>query len=172
MNLPFQGKSQLPLPNLIHETPTIQFDRQIDPPQGSGGADAGGSIQFPFQLQDKSAGTTAQFEARYGTVMDVEPTNCETVIALTDNTTTIIYIHVVVDDPGNFVSAEILTGAAQPADGTYDGYITIGQAITGTGIITSLGQAMTHSLRMAMCNRTVDGGGHVANPGSFEFWGF
>lgn len=172
MNLPFQGKSQIPLPNLIHETPTIQFDRQIDPPQGQG-ADSGTAIQFPFQLISNVTDTgIAQVYARYGTVMDAEPVHCEIFINVPDGATTVVYIHVIVDDPGNFVSSEILTGAAQPADSTYDGYITIGQITTASGIVTSLNQAMTHSLRMAMCNRTVDGGGHVANPGSFEFWGF
>ena len=174
MRAPFADSRLIPLPNLIHEVPTFQFDRSID--EIIQPAAGGGGIQFPFQLQNTSTvsggSPVPKVNVRYGTVMDVEPTNCETDLALTAGQTTIVYIHVVVDINGVMLSTEILTATSQPADTSYDGYITIGNVVVdGGGNVTSVNQAMTHSLRMAMCGRVVTGG-VLTTPGTFEFWGF
>ena len=122
-------------------------------------------------MLNHGSGGTAKVNVRYGTVMDVEPNNCATDITLSNSTTNIVYIHVTIDINGNFLTAEILTGASLPANGNYDGYIAIGQVVVdGSGNMT-INQAMTHSLRMAMCGRVVTGG-VLTTAGTFEFWGF
>ena len=98
-------------------------------------------------------------------------------IALTSTGTWIIYLDVTVDINGvmTAVSANAAT-TGQPANGDYDGYITIGQVIVGLDahsnmVITSINQASTHSLRFGICGRQVVSGSLIA-VGTFEFWGF
>lgn len=154
--------------------PSTRFDRSIDALPSPSGGGGGATLQFPFQLQDHSTtgGTpVAIVNVRYGTMMDVEPTNCETDITLVDGTNT-IYIHITIDINGEFLTAEILTGTSgQPANGDYDGYITLGTFVVASGLVTSVNQAATHSLRMQMCGRIVTDG-TLTTPGDYEFWGF
>lgn len=144
-------------------------ERIMSPPPGGGG------IEFPFQLQDASTGggsPVAKINVRYGTLQDVVPTNVATDISLSNSSTYYFYIDLQIDIDGVFVAATLVAStSAQPADADYHGYITLGEADTGTGVVSAIRQAATHSLRFSMCNRVVVEGVLEA-AGTYEFWGF
>ena len=151
-------------------SPSIAFGRSIDKVEMV--PSAGGDIQFPFQLTDVSTGGSAYINARYGTVQDVEPTNTATSIAVSSDGTWTIYVHITIDINGVMLTAELLAAlTGQPADTDYDGYITIGTVVVASGLITTINQAATHSLRTAMCGRVVTSG-VLTTRGVYEFWGF
>jgi hypothetical protein len=139
----------------------------------AGGGGGGGAITHPFQIQDASTGgdePEAKINVRYGTVMDLAPTGVGTDIAVTASCT--VYLDVEVDIDGEVIAATLMVEeGAQPADEDYHGYITLGTVEVEDGAITAINQAATHSLRMAMCGREVDGESLVT-AGTYEFWGF
>ncbi len=132
----------------------------------STGTGGGGSIQHPFQIQRVDDTTV---NVRYGTLMDVEPTNVGTNLTPSGGTDT-FYLEVEVDLDGAMVAVDLhhSTGG-QPADTDYFGYITIGTVVS-SGVITEINQAVTHSLRMSMCGRVVVDG-DLEEAGTYEFWG-
>ena len=173
-----------PRPQII-QTPKLNSSAGNGPPYrnlnhgidrfGSTAAPAGEIIQFPFQLQDTSVtggSPVAQINVRYGTLQDVEPTNCATDIAIATGTTT-FYIDLEVDIDGVFVAATLSSSlSGKPADTDYHGYITLGEADSPDGeIVSAIRQAATHSLRFSMCGRVVTDG-VLITAGTYEFWGF
>lgn len=172
--LPFQDRRVVRPPILsTAEIPTTQFDRQIDPPFGTGGG--GGAptdIQFPFQITESA--TALNVKVRYGTVMDIAPTDVATDLALTDDATNYIYIQNTLDVDGNVTASAIgVNTTGLPANDTDNAYILIGNAVCAAGAVTLINQAITHSLRFAACGRTNNGGEPpvVTADGSYEFWG-
>lgn len=145
----------------------------------TGGGSGTVSIEHPFQIVNKStAGTTpaAKIWVRYGTVQDVAPALIETDSTLSTAATYSVFVEVEVNLAGNIVAAEIGASASGlPANTDYFGYILLGTVIvetSGSGLtVTKINQAATHSLRMAVCGRVVDGP-TLTTPGTFEFWGF
>jgi hypothetical protein len=114
----------------------------------------------------------AKINVRYGTLMDYEPINLATDITLTGDGTHTIYIQVEVNLAGEIVEVTIATATTGlPDDDDYNGYITLGTAVVDTNAVTEINQACTHSLRMAMCGRVVEGA-VLTTAGTFEFWGF
>lgn len=132
----------------------------------------GTAFEHPFQILDASSGATPKVNIRYGTMMDVVPTNVATDISLSAGTS-YFYLKNQVDINGLFVGSVLITsGSSQPADDDTYGYITLGRAIVAGTSITEIEQAATHSLRMAVCGRTLSGGTAILDTGQYEFWGF
>lgn len=130
----------------------------------------GGAIEHPFQIQ---AGTAALgINVRYGTMQDNVPTNVATEQAITDDATNYVYLDLEIDLNGAFVACTLtISTTPQPADADYHGYITLGNVVAASGVIATINQACTHSLRFSMCGRVVDGE-TLVDPGNYEFWGF
>lgn len=143
---------------------------EVDKEGGGGG---GGAITHPFQLTEVTGGANPAIIARYGTCMDVVPTNVdETFDTLTDNMTNVICLEVTVATDGSFVSATMISeDTTQPADTDTEAYITLGTVVLASGVITEINQACTHSLRFATCGREFTGE-VVDVRGTYEFWGF
>lgn len=155
--------------------PTTRINHGIDQivtPKAAGGG-GGGALTHPFQITDTTIGAgTARFHVSYGTLEDVEPANVETNIVVGNGTWT-VYLDLEIDINGVFVAATLSQATTgQPADTDYHGYITIGRVVVAGGIVTSVSQACTHSLRYAMCGRVVAAGPTLTDPGVYEFWGF
>ena len=138
-----------------------------------GGGGGSGAITHPFQITEVTGGASPAIIARYGTVMDVVPTNVdETFDTLTDNATNVICIEVTVATDGTLASvAMIAEVATQPADTDTEAYLTLGTVVLASGVITEINQACTHSLRFATCGRVVEGES-ITTRGTYEFWGF
>ncbi len=144
--------------------------------RGNGGAV---TIEHPFQIRNVSTGggtPVAKINVRYGTVQDVEPANVAVDSTLSTSGTYSIFLEVEVNLAGTIVGASVeaaLTGL--PANTDYFGYVLLGTVVvadSGSGkTVTQINQAATHSLRMAVCGRVVDGS-TLTTPGTFEFWGF
>lgn len=155
-------------PKLVTSTPTAQFGKDIDviksdPPGGAG------TPQHPFQIQKVDDDT---INVRYGTMQDVAPTNVATDINLTGNGTHTVYLDVEIDLNGVVIGVTLSEGTSgQPADTDYHGYITLGEVVMASSVITTINQAATHSLRTAMCGRVVTSGS-LTTRGTYEFWGF
>jgi hypothetical protein len=165
-------KQVIPTPTLYPASlpQSTRFDRQIDTVQTESGG--GGSLQFPFQILDASTGGTDKVNVRYGTCQDVAPTGIATDTAITSSTTNYIYLHVTINLAGSVTAVELLHNTTGlPANGDYDGYILLGNVVTGSGVVTTINQAATHSLRTAMCGRVVTDGS-LTTAGTWEFWGF
>jgi hypothetical protein len=167
MEIPLSGPP-VRTPNLLSQTPTAQFGKDIDkvesPPPGGGG-----TPEHPFQIQRVDADTV---NVRYGTCQDIEPTDVATDIDLTGSNTHTFYLDVEVDIDGIVVAVTLSHGTSgRPADTDYHGYITLGTVVTASAVITVINQAATHSLRVAMCGRVVDTGVLTVR-GTYEFWGF
>lgn len=169
--------------NMMPPIPSLTLKRQIGPtqiykfeptedtiqsePVGGGG----GTIVHPFQITDASENTTAKVSVRFGTVNDDIPDNVATAITVADNTTNYVYINCTLDLAGDITDTDIddnTTGL--PADSDYAAYILLGTVVTGTGTVTTINQAVTHSLRFTACGRVVDGE-TLTTAGSYEFWG-
>lgn len=171
--------------DMIPPIPPVVIKKQIGPSQiykfeptedeiRSEPLGGGGEIQHPFQITDASENATAKVSVRFGTVNDDIPDNIATAIDLADNTTNYVFIHCAIDVPGDITDTDIednTTGL--PADDDDSAYILLGTVVTGDGVVTTINQAVTHSLRFAACGRTDDGGDPpaVTDPGSYEFWG-
>jgi len=137
-----------------------------------GGGGGSGAITHPFQITEVAGEASPTILVRYGTMQDVIPTSVNAnFTTLTNNATNVIYLAVTVDINGVFASCEMVSDASKPADSDYIGYITLGTVVIASGAITTINQACTHSLRMAMCGRVVDGASLTAR-GTYEFWGF
>jgi hypothetical protein len=156
-------------PDSIYKFEPTEDVIQTEPVGGGGGP-----IVHPFQITDASENTTAKVSVRFGTVNDDIPDNIATAIDLTDNTTNYVFIHCAIDVPGDVTDTDIednTTGL--PADDDDSAYILLGTVVTGTGTVTTINQAVTHSLRFTACGRTDDEGETpaVVDRGSYEFWG-
>jgi hypothetical protein len=129
----------------------------------------GGNITHPFQLY---AGTDANdIVVRYGTIMDIAPTDVATDIALTDDATNYIFIESTLNVGGIITAASIETNTTGlPANADLAAYILIGNVLMASGEITAINQAITHSLRFTACGRIVEGES-VTERGTYEFWG-
>lgn len=158
-----------------------RLDRSIDeivsPP--AGGAAGGAAFTFPFQITDVSVDPDPIIHVRYGTLNDIVPINDDTDITIPGDGTWTFFLDVNVDeDAVATIISVTLTGSTsgQPADDDDHAYITIGQVIVAGGVITTINQAATHSLRFAACNRVA--ADPEADPpvvfarGQYEFWGF
>lgn len=171
-----------PIPPTVprHAIKPEHFDfeptRHIIQTEALGGG--GGAIQHPFQLQDAS--TIAEplyYNVRYGTVNDEAPTLVATDIALADDATNYIYLELTVGEDGLMTAVTVADNTTgKPADEDYAAYVLLGNIVTASGLVTTINQACTHSLRFAACGRTE--ADPVADPavelvrGTYEFWGF
>jgi hypothetical protein len=165
--MPLPPVSTVKTPILHRPRSASQFGRDQDviesPPPG------GATFQHPFQIQRVDDGT---INVRYGTLNDMVPTDVATDIAVSGSATHTFYLDVEIDIDGAIVAIDLLNGTTgQPADSDYHGYITIGQVVTVSDIITLINQAATHSLRFEMCGRVVEDDTLVVR-GTYEFWGF
>lgn len=134
---------------------------------GGGGASA---IQYPFQIQKIDNDTV---NVRFGTLNDITPTNVATNIDVSGTDTFTFYLDVEVDIDGAVIAVTLSSATTgQPADDDYHGHITLGTVVVVSDIITTINQAATHSLRMAMCGRVVSAGPTLDTRGTYEFWGF
>lgn len=159
-------KSSSRAPSLVHEPPTSQFGKSIDKIEST--PPGGASLQHPFQIQRVA---DDEINVRYGTMQDIAPTDVATDLTLGNGTHT-IFIEVEVDIDGVVIGAIIDTSTSgQPADDDYFGYITIGEVVVASGVITTINQAVTHSLRMSMCGREVSAGPTLDERGTYEIWG-
>ncbi len=159
-------------PTLSQPLLPVQFDRQIDPPRGASGGGAPTDVQFPFQITESA--TALNVKVRYGTVMDIEPTDVATDLPLTDDATNYIYIQNTLDVDGNVTASAIgVNTTGLPTNDTDNAYILIGNVVCADGVVSTINQAITHSLRFAACGRENDGGDPpvVTVDGSYEFWG-
>lgn len=167
MNFPVPKASSVS-PRLVTHTPTAQFGKDIDKIESTPAG--GGRLTHPFQIQRVDSDT---INVRFGTMQDIAPTNVATNIDLTTNGTHTVYLEVEVDIDGEVIGVVLLTGTTgQPADADYFGYITLGEVVVASGVITAINQAATHSLRMAMCGREVSAGPTLDERGTYQFWGF
>ncbi len=160
-----------------------RFDRAIDEilsPTQAGGAGGTASIEHPFQITHLAAGTSAlQINVRYGTLNDIVPTDVgvDLDLDLGDGTYTLyLDVEVLEDAVATIVTVSLIYDLSpQPADDDDHAYITLGQVIVAGGVITTINQAVTHSLRFAACNR-VEADPEADPPiaferGTYEFWG-
>lgn len=133
----------------------------------------GGPIEHPFQISDTSD-SAIQVSVRFGTVNDDIPDNIATNLAITDSATNYVYLLCTLDVPGDITDSDLgVNTTGLPADSTSSAYILIGTVVATAGAITTINQAVTHSLRFTACGRTDDGGSPpaVTADGSYEFWG-
>jgi hypothetical protein len=138
-----------------------------------GGGGGGQTITHPFQITEVTGEATPTIHVRYGTVMDIVPTNVDVnfVRDLADNSTNTIYLEAVLLEDGTIDYVTMYAAASQPADGDYLACITLGTVVISSGVITTINQAATHSLRFATCGRVVVDGTMTVR-GSYEFRGF
>ena len=128
------------------------------------------SIEHPFKIS--ASDTAGSVSVLYGTVMDALPTNVGSDIALSNGTET-LYIDVEIDIYGVFVDATLSHATTgQPADSDYHAYITIGTVVVSGGVVGTISQAATHSLRLAVCGRVVSAGPTLDTAGTYDFRGF
>lgn len=167
MAIPPINRPPVEVPNLAPaKIPGFGFeiDQIKSPPAG-----AGTNLQFPFQIQKVDDDTV---NVRYGTLMDIEPTNVGDDIDVSGTDTFTFYLDVEIDINGVVIAATLSNSTSgQPADSDYHGYITLGTVVVASDVITVINQAATHSLRMAMCGRVVTDGVLITR-GTYEFWGF
>lgn len=133
-----------------------------------------GAIQHPFQMSDASENTTAKVTVRFGTANDDIPDNIATALTLTNSTTNYVCLNCTLNVAGEITDSDLeVNTTGLPADDNDSAYILIGTVVTGSGTVTTINQAVTHSLRFAACGRTDDGGSPAAVvlPGTYEFWG-
>lgn len=143
---------------------------------GSGG---GGdtTITHPFQIADVSDPAAdplvPTIHVRYGTVMDIVPANVDVDFTgdLADNSTNTIYLEAVLLEDGTIDDVTMYAAASQPPDEDYLACITLGTVVIASGVITTINQAATHSLRFATCGRVVVDEVMTVR-GSYEFRGF
>lgn len=145
------------------------IDRTEHRQERSNDTGGGSALTHPFQIQKVDANT---INVRYGTCQDFAPTNVATDIDVSGTDTYTVYLDAEVNLAGATIAVtlNVATGG-QPADSDYHGYITLGTVVVASDVITTINQAATHSLRMAVCNRVVDGEA-LTTRGKYEFWGF
>lgn len=132
------------------------------------------TINHPFQISDASTGGTAKVNVRFGTVNDDIPDGVATDITIADSTTNYIVLNCTLNVAGTITDSDIednTTGL--PANDDDSAYILLGTVVTGSGTVTTINQAVTHSLRFTPCGRTDTGGETPAVDvaGVYEFWG-
>jgi hypothetical protein len=156
-------------PRLVTQTPTAQFGKDIDVIRGDP-AGGGGPPKHPFQILKVDDDT---INVRYGTLQDIAPTNVATDIDLSTDGTHTVFLDVEIDINGVVLAVTLSTATTgQPADSDYHGYITLGDVVVASAVITTINQAATHSIRTAMCGRVVSEGPTLDARGTYEFWGF
>jgi len=163
---PLAVRKQIGPPNIYKFEPTEDVIQSE--PVGSG------AIQHPFQISDASTGGTAKISVRFGTANDDIPDNIATDLTLTNSTTNYICLNCTLNVAGSITDSDLeVNTTGKPADDNDSAYILIGTVVTGTGTVTTINQAVTHSLRFAACGRTDDGGSPAAvvDRGTYEFWG-
>ena len=144
----------------------------------------GAAITHPFQLiDDTEVGVDANLKVRYGTVNDVVPTLSATSLSsapsinLASNGTYLVYLEVTYDDDGviSGITVEVDLAGTLPAYTDNIDYITLGEVdvetVGGFKVVSELRQAVTHSLRHAICGRTFDESEVIDEPGDPYFWG-
>ena len=152
---------------------TYGFDRESKV-LGTQPVGGGGPIEHPFQITDVTDSATIEIQVRFGTVNDDIPDNVATDIALTDDATNYVCLNCTLDVPGDITDSDIeVNTTGLPADDDDSAYILLGTVVCASGAVTTINQAVTHSLRFAACNRTDDGGAPAAvvDRGAYEFWG-
>lgn len=130
--------------------------------EGGGGIT---SIEHPFQIYKID---DTHVKVRYGTLQDIVPTGIDT-STVVGSGVAIFYLNMEVDLGGAIVAVSVGNAASLPVDADYHGYIALGAVTLAAGVQT-ISQAVTHSLRYAICGRTVDGESLVS-AGFYEFWG-
>lgn len=127
----------------------------------------GGSSEFthPFKM---SASDVDEIEILYGTVNDVAASGSP--LAMSTNGTRYVYLKCTISLAGGVTAVVIEEASSQPANSDGFAYITLGIVTVASGAITTIQQAVTHSLRFGACGRT-DSGGSVVTRGTYAFWG-
>ena len=147
-----------------------------------GGGGGSVTIEHPFEIRDFSIAYSAEpavtaeaiIQVRFGTLNDITPTDVDTDFSLvTASSTYNVFVKATVGVDGICTAAAVdATTAAVPADTWQYGYLKIGEVdVNDAQVVTEIRQACTHSLRLAMCGRVVDGASLTAR-GTYEFWGF
>lgn len=110
MELFFPGGRKIEVPNLIHEVPTDQWDRQIDQfDQPAGGGGGGVSVVYPFDVI--SAGT-GNFTVQPGTINGQLPSNYSNVFVLSPSTT--YYLVLSCTSSNGQITGAVLSFASSP----------------------------------------------------------
>lgn len=132
------------------------------------------TINHPYQMSDASTGGTAKVSVRYGTVNDDITDNVATALTLTNSTTNYVCLNCTLNVAGTITDSDLeVNTTGLPANDDDSAYILIGTVVTGSGTVTTINQAVTHSLRFDACGRTDDGGdpAAVTARGDYQFWG-
>lgn len=173
MASPF-GQFQAPASKIINPKPSMPaeyFDRSVDrnPTAQGGGGGAGGDITLPFKITDTSPDiSTPTINVVYGTVMDIEPTDIATDIAITDDNTNTVYLDNTLDTAGNVTASAVTVGTSGlPSNSTSHAYLLIGVCVVASGAITT-SQSLYFSQGFKACDRD-----EAADPpvdGTYEFF--
>lgn len=150
------------------EIPTTQFDRQIDPPLGTGGGGGGGqSFVPPFCLEQVD---DTNVKVKFAQVNGITPTGIAANIDVsgTDGTWS-IYLDCTLDSDGAVTAADISSGTSGVPANTYDhAYVLIGEADVDTAVITAVRYSLLFSQGFVACGR--DPGDPSTTPGTFYFY--
>lgn len=154
-----------PILALINKIQTAQVAFNQTSATGSGS----GGLQFPFQIIFVNETT---INVRYGTVMDIPPTDVGVdadVTAITTSGTATVYIDNTLDAAGNVTdSAMALSATGKPADTSDHAYKLVGEVIVVASAITTINQSLMFSQGFKACDR--DSGDPVTTPGTYEFF--
>ena len=176
-----------PLPPFVRRSIGPKNINQFEPTIDRFGSEftkaAASAFTHPFQLIDATVdGVGANMKVRYGTVNDVVPTLAAVALssaptaALGTSGTYLVYLAVTYGDDGvvSGVTVEIALGGALPAFTDNMNYITVGEVdvaeVATFLVVTELRQAVTHSLRHAICDRVIEDS-VITEPGVPYFWG-
>lgn len=153
----------------IGPRPLGKFEPTIDGLESEWTKSGGGALEHPFQIQFAD---DTHVNVRFGTVQDLAPSNVATDIAIAGDGTYAVYLDVTISLVGEPTAVVIVVATgAMPANADDHAYILIGQVIVADGVITTINQAATHSLRFGTCDRIVEEGVLIER-GTYEFWGF
>lgn len=136
---------------------------------GGGGGGGGGSVLLPFTIQQIN---TTTINVRYGTVMDIPPTNVgdnADVTAITTGGTVTVYIDNTLDASGVVTasSLEASSGSLPTSDDTH-AYLLVGTVVVAGSVITTINQSLYFSQGFSCCGR--DPGDPETTPGIYEFF--
>lgn len=167
--LPFLDRRIVSTPRLsTAEVPTTQFDRQIDPPLGTGGG-GGAATDFipPFCLEQVD---DTNVKVKFAQVNGITPTGIATNIDVsgTDGTWS-IYLDCTINDDGSLSAATISSGTSGvPADTSDHAYVLIGEADVDTAVITAVRYSLLFSQGFVACGR--DSADPTTTPGTYYFF--
>jgi hypothetical protein len=123
-------------------------------------------LTHPFQIQN----FYANIKVRYGTVNDLAPSGLAANVTPNNTATSNVWINCTLAANGVLTAAALqVSTSALPAASTYQAYKLIGQVTVAENVVTSINQAVTHSMGFYACDR--DDADPATTPGTYEFWG-